>query len=220
MGNTQRNRPDRAKSIARLRDSVAPMTSPQGTGSTPAGWYPDPGGSAQQRYWDGTQWTEHYAPAAGYPQQQPGYAQPKAPVGPAPSLWWAVPTLAVLTLIGCAGKWVAASFNGEEVKSETGLSGGDGFLTLVAVLIALGLMIGWRQNRSKGLAIGAAVLAAIAALFPLIYIIDPSSGAEAIIEPDWSRGWGLWPAFLGSLALSAVCAALATRREKPPVPGP
>ena len=25
----------------------------------PAGWYPDPGGSAQQRYWDGTQWTEH-----------------------------------------------------------------------------------------------------------------------------------------------------------------
>jgi hypothetical protein len=33
--------------------------------STPAGWYPQDDG--QQRYWDGTQWTEHFAPgtAAG-----------------------------------------------------------------------------------------------------------------------------------------------------------
>jgi Protein of unknown function (DUF2510) len=30
---------------------------------TPAGWYPDPEDAAQQRYWDGAQWTEHVAPA-------------------------------------------------------------------------------------------------------------------------------------------------------------
>lgn len=29
---------------------------------TPPGWYPDPGGAPQQRYWDGTQWTESYVP--------------------------------------------------------------------------------------------------------------------------------------------------------------
>ncbi len=29
--------------------------------STPAGWYPQPDG--QQRYWDGQQWTEHFAPS-------------------------------------------------------------------------------------------------------------------------------------------------------------
>ena len=27
----------------------------------PAGWYPDPTGAAQQRYWDGQQWTEALA---------------------------------------------------------------------------------------------------------------------------------------------------------------
>jgi len=25
----------------------------------PAGWYPDPTGQVEQRYWDGAQWTEH-----------------------------------------------------------------------------------------------------------------------------------------------------------------
>jgi hypothetical protein len=37
--------------------------------STPAGWYPDPHAEGQQRYWDGTAWTEHQAPVA--PPQQP-----------------------------------------------------------------------------------------------------------------------------------------------------
>ena len=30
----------------------------------PANWYPDPENPGQQRYWDGTQWTDHRAPAA------------------------------------------------------------------------------------------------------------------------------------------------------------
>lgn len=38
------------------------MSNPANT--APAGWYPDPSGAARQRYWDGTQWTEHYHPAA------------------------------------------------------------------------------------------------------------------------------------------------------------
>ncbi|MFD7708735.1 phospholipid scramblase-related protein [Streptomyces sp. NPDC059785] len=40
--------------------------------NTPAGWYPDPHGAAQtQRYWDGTQWTEHTNGPQGAPQQVP-----------------------------------------------------------------------------------------------------------------------------------------------------
>lgn len=36
----------------------------------PANWYPDPEVPGQQRYWDGTQWTEHRAPGAGAQQAQ------------------------------------------------------------------------------------------------------------------------------------------------------
>ena len=35
--------------------------------TTPAGWYPDPDGSGGQRYWDGSTWTEHRAPATPEP---------------------------------------------------------------------------------------------------------------------------------------------------------
>ncbi len=46
----------------------------------PANWYPDPEVPGQQRYWDGTQWTEHRAPGAGAAaspgsEQTTGYAQ-------------------------------------------------------------------------------------------------------------------------------------------------
>jgi uncharacterized RDD family membrane protein YckC len=52
--------------------------------STPAGWYPDPNTPGQQRYWDGTTWTDNTAPGSGAPPAAPygaptqmgyGYAQ-------------------------------------------------------------------------------------------------------------------------------------------------
>jgi hypothetical protein len=45
-----------------------------------AGWYPDPEDATQQRYWDGTQWTEHRAPLSGGPAaggQPPATGQPQ-----------------------------------------------------------------------------------------------------------------------------------------------
>ena len=57
--------------------------------TTPAGWYPDPTDSTRNRWWDGMQWTENYAPAApqaaptapAAPSAAPGYAA--APQHPA-----------------------------------------------------------------------------------------------------------------------------------------
>jgi Domain of unknown function (DUF4352)/Protein of unknown function (DUF2510) len=43
------------------------MTTP----NTPAGWYSDPDGSGGQRFWDGTQWTEHRSPAPDPTPQPP-----------------------------------------------------------------------------------------------------------------------------------------------------
>lgn len=49
--------------------------------TTPAGWYPSEG---QMRYWDGTQWTEHTAPAQGTAPSgpTPGAGGPGGPNGP------------------------------------------------------------------------------------------------------------------------------------------
>ena len=41
----------------------APVVAPAPVITTPAGWYPDPSGRFEMRYWDGTAWTEHVSRA-------------------------------------------------------------------------------------------------------------------------------------------------------------
>ena len=53
--------------------------SPNPQPAVPAGWYPDPAGGGGQRWWDGTQWSEHVAP----PAAPAAPAAPVAPVEPA-----------------------------------------------------------------------------------------------------------------------------------------
>jgi len=72
-----------------MTDSAAPR-------SVPAGWYPDPEGGAQRRWWDGERWTEH--------REQPYTAalpleQQRAPQGTSGSTTWAW-LLAALHLVG------------------------------------------------------------------------------------------------------------------------
>jgi hypothetical protein len=54
-----------------------------GTGGAPprADWYPDPNGTGGQRYWDGTQWTEHTrVPAPVYGGPPVTQASAKSPI--------------------------------------------------------------------------------------------------------------------------------------------
>jgi hypothetical protein len=75
--------------------------------STPAGWYPDPQQPGQQRYWDGSAWTEATqpgGPAAPPPPPMGGYAAPQqmgygyAVAGPAPNNYM---VFAILTTLFC-----------------------------------------------------------------------------------------------------------------------
>ncbi|MGD9997231.1 MAG: DUF2510 domain-containing protein [Ilumatobacteraceae bacterium] len=43
--------------------SPAPAAAPAATPSVPAGWYADPAGRFELRYWDGSTWTEHVSRA-------------------------------------------------------------------------------------------------------------------------------------------------------------
>jgi len=67
--------------------------SDQATPSVPAGWYPDPEGSARGRYWDGTAWTENY--------HVPGQPAPqlRAPEGTDPYTPW-IWAFVLLPLLG------------------------------------------------------------------------------------------------------------------------
>jgi len=91
---------------------------------SPAGWYPDPEGTGQQRYWDGTTWTANYAPAATPPQ-------PGAPVvvkkghGCLYSILGAIAAVAILIVVlvlalGGAANKAANDFTkaNEQAKTE------------------------------------------------------------------------------------------------------
>lgn len=77
---------------------------------TPAGWYPDPERPSQQRYWDGQQWTDNFAP--GGPQVQPG--PPPKSSGRGKLI---VGGLALALLGGCAV--FALSGNGDSTSSSS-----------------------------------------------------------------------------------------------------
>ena len=86
---------------------------------TPPGWHPDPDDPTQQRYWDGTAWTEHRAPAAGAPgpaspPQQVAVAQPKRGRG----CLWAFLIFLVIAAVGVVGVVVAIGFGANKVSNE------------------------------------------------------------------------------------------------------
>ncbi len=99
--------------------------SDQTANAAPAGWYPDPGGRQQQRWWDGTQWTAHFQP---FP----------APV-PAPATA-TVETMRPRTA-GTAERNAAEHAAGASTSKLAGKVGGPYWLNILSFR-AWGLMVG------------------------------------------------------------------------------
>lgn len=65
MGGRPRTRPGSSAGMPSFQDQsrTAPAAAPPRTGPTytgvPAGWMADPSGKHEQRYWSGTEWTDH-----------------------------------------------------------------------------------------------------------------------------------------------------------------
>ena len=80
-----RRRPDIVESVAQQIDALLanpppvddPLAAAASTGNgsgttTPAGWFPDPTGRFEQRYWDGAAWTDHVARGGQQLRDAPG----------------------------------------------------------------------------------------------------------------------------------------------------
>jgi uncharacterized RDD family membrane protein YckC len=62
---------------------VGSPPAPPGRHAAPTGWYPDPVNPAQERYWDGWQWSRNTRPG---PDSQAGYGQAPYASYPAPNV--------------------------------------------------------------------------------------------------------------------------------------
>jgi hypothetical protein len=128
------------------------------TDTPPAGWYADPEDPSQQRYWDGSTWTEHRAPAAQ--PAQPSYAvAPQGSWGPQSETSGgaiAALVLGILSIVACFGPitGIPAMIVGRRASRDIEASGGrleggglatGGFVTgligtLLGVLVIIGII--------------------------------------------------------------------------------
>ena len=65
-------------------DDTSEDPTPQVAASSQAGWYPDPDGTPQVRYFDGAAWTEDVKPADAPPQEMIGPGKPAGETWPPP----------------------------------------------------------------------------------------------------------------------------------------
>jgi hypothetical protein len=194
--------------------------------SPPPGWYTDPDGPGQ-RWWDGERWTDHVSdvefvlhPPSAYVPQHPVPVRPETPepapeverrrVESPPGLFWALPALVVFMIAGAAGTWVSIAVGGETVRTLGGLEdGGDGWLVVLAALIAAIVLAAWVFERAVLLPVVGAVTGLAAATMALYRLADPSGGEVVTAEVEVTAGWGVWMALVASLAVAGVSIVLA-----------
>jgi hypothetical protein len=171
------------------------------TQNAPAGWYPDPNAPGGQRWWDGTQWTDH----VGVPAQQPyqPFAPLTAPAGTQTGTpWiWLVALLPLLTiptlfLIDIQGYLRATLQNPASPSSMLALFT-PGYL--VAMLLGWATTIGtivfayldWRALKRRGVpqpfhwAFSFLILASAGIVYPIGRSVVVKRRAGGSMAPMW-----------------------------------
>jgi hypothetical protein len=147
----------------------------------PEGWYDDPGGKNQQRYWDGGAWTEQIAPNMPAPVavEKPNATRIRRIV----SL-----LCCVGLMIGALAPWATTAF-----ASDSGTHG-DGTLTGLFGLIA-GIVLYVYAGKHPGWLTLTGIFAVIALLVAISDISNVSNSHTDFFGQEVhvvSVGWGLW----------------------------
>ena len=179
--------------------------------STPAGWYPQPDG--QQRYWDGDQWTENFAPGAApvtTPTTGGESARPSSESEPV------IPTSERLTPApyGVGSPVMAKGSNGLAVAGFVlallgALSsfipivniGGDFLAFLGLVFGIIGLVQSGKRGAGKGLSLAAIILAVAAFVISIVVNVTAVAAVDTAVK-SIDTGQGTPAAVTGKIGQS------------------
>ena len=182
-------------------EPVAPVAA-----TAPAGWYPVAAGSAQQRYWDGTAWTEHiHNPAVqNAPVAVVRRELLRAPERTNPTTLWFWLT-AVSSVLGI-GAWIALGIYGNQLVGISGnytteigaMYTSPAYITYTVLsfaVVAAGVVfpiLDWLALRKRGVPNPfhwAWSLFAIALSSPIVYVI----GRTVVVKRRTGKGLApLW----------------------------
>lgn len=180
-----------------------------GQGQAAPGWYPTAPGSTQVRWWDGTQWTEHYQSLGVLPT-----GVDKAPAGTSPNTAWIwifvllpLAQLGELPLIASLYTRIfSAGLRNPTAITQLELAPSSGYLALQGIGVALyGIFVvlavfDYRSLKARG--VPRPFHWAFCFLGSLVYII----GRTVVVRRR--TGAGLAPLWLFIIVLAATIVAM------------
>lgn len=179
------------------------------TPSTPAGWYPDPSGGTRSRWWDGTQWTEHFHDPYAVGVQA---AELKAPEGTKTNTpWiWLIVLLPLATLIPLGfvnwGGMFDYDFNDPTsvYTSQLAVFLSPGYITAIVLspvvygLNALFAYLDWKQLGKNG--VPRPFHFAWVFLSSLVYVI----GRSVVVKRRTGQGFAPFWAAMATLLIGLI----------------